>query len=192
MKLEDTTRHPSPESQNVRILRKIHGRVDVKLYYLGILCILRFSSLSIEECHNIQPCKRALRPSQNRTCGFPTSGSSAKLTLRATVCKHTIHAIRSVPAKAIIASLPSPLRYEGNIASVMLSISVYGIRYSSLYVLLLTPSSVPNSLDSMSITPFTPLLRVSPTAISPYFLLRLFDLLEASLLGTIWLSQVPL
>jgi len=65
--------------QNVRILRKATpfqelknsaktrghlGRVDVKLYYLGILRILRFSSLSIEECHNIQPCKRTLRPSR--------------------------------------------------------------------------------------------------------------------------------
>jgi hypothetical protein len=107
---------------------KIRGRVDVKPYYLGMLCVPSFSSLSIEECHNILPCKRALRPSQNRTCGFPTSDSSAKLTHRTTVYKHTIHAICSVPAKAIIASLQSPLRYEGNIDSVMLSLSVCGIR----------------------------------------------------------------
>ncbi len=59
------------------------------------------------------------------------------------MCKHTIHATRSVPAKNIVTFLPSPLGYEGNIASVMLSISEYGIRYSSLYALLLTPSSVP-------------------------------------------------
>jgi L-serine dehydratase len=39
------------------------GRVDVKLYHLGMLCILCFSPLSIDECHNILPCKRALRPS---------------------------------------------------------------------------------------------------------------------------------
>ena len=134
------------------------GRVDVKLSYLGILCILRFSSLSIEECHNIQPCKRALRPSRNRTCGFPTSGSSAKFTLRTTVCTHTIHATRSVPAKIIVASLTSPLRYEGNIASVMFSISVYGIRRSSLYILLPDPSGVPGSQDLMGITPSTPLI----------------------------------
>ncbi len=121
-------RSPSHELQNVRILPQIRGRVDVKLYHLGILCILCCSSLSIEECHNIQPCKRTLRPSRNRTCGFPTSGSSAKLTHRTTVCKYTIHATRSVPAKDIVAFLPSPLRYEGNIASVMLSISEYGIR----------------------------------------------------------------
>jgi hypothetical protein len=125
------------------IAELLSGRVDVKLYYLGILCILRFSSLSIEECHNIQPCKRTLRPSRNRTCGFPTSGSSAKLTHRTTVCEHTIHVTRSVPAKNIVTFLTSPLRYEGNIASVMLSISEYGIRYSSLCALLLTPSSVP-------------------------------------------------
>ncbi len=108
-----------------------------------MLCVPGFSSLSIEECHNILPCKRTLRPSRNRTCRFPASGSSAKLTHRTTVCKYTIHATRSVPAEATVAFLPSPLRYEGNIASVMLSISVYGIRYSSLYTLLLTPSSVP-------------------------------------------------
>jgi hypothetical protein len=59
------------------------------------------------------------------------------------MCKHTIHATRSVPAKNIVTFLTSPLRYEGNFASVMLSISVYGIRYSSLCALLLTPSSVP-------------------------------------------------
>ena len=106
-----------------------------------MLCIPGFSSLSIEECHNILPCKRTLRPSQNRTCGFPTSGSSAKLTHRTTVCKHTIHTTRSVPAKDIVAFLSSPLRYEGNIASVTLSISEYGIRSSSLYALLPTPSS---------------------------------------------------
>ena len=45
----------------------ILGRVDVKLYHLGMLCVPSFSSLSIEECHNILPCKRTLRPSQNRT-----------------------------------------------------------------------------------------------------------------------------
>ena len=156
-----------------------------------MLCVHSFSSLSIEECHNILPCKRALRPSRNRTCGFPTSGSSAKLTHRTTVNKYTIHATRSVPANNIVAFLPSPLRYEGNIASVMLSISVYGIRCSSLYILLPGPSSVPGSRDSMGITPFTPLILPGPTAIPPYFLLRLFDSLEASL-GTIWRSQVPL
>ena len=67
------------------------------------------------------------------------------------MCKHTIHATRLVPAKNIVTFLTSPLRYEGNIASVMLSISVYGIRYSSLYALLLTPSSVPDSWDSMGV-----------------------------------------
>jgi hypothetical protein len=70
---------------NVTLSLLLFCRVDVKLPYLGILCILCFSSLSIEECHNILPCKRALRPSQNRTCGFPTSGSSAKLTQQATI-----------------------------------------------------------------------------------------------------------
>ncbi len=90
-----------------------------------MLCVPCFSSLSIEECHNILPCKRTLRPSQNRTCGFPTSGSSAKLTHRTIVCKHTIHATRSIPAKNIVAFLPSPLRYEANFASVMLSISAF-------------------------------------------------------------------
>ena len=46
----------SYEVQNVRILRQNLGRVDVKLYYLGMLCVPSFSSLSIEECHNILPC----------------------------------------------------------------------------------------------------------------------------------------
>ena len=114
--------------KNTTIFRWHLGRVDVKFYHLGMLCFLCFSPLSIEECHNIQPCKRTLRPSRNRTCGFPTSGSSAKLTHRTTVCKHTIHATRSVPAKNIVTFLASPLRYEGNIANVMLSISEYGIR----------------------------------------------------------------
>jgi len=95
----------SYEVQNVRILRQNLGRVDVKLYYLGMLCVPSFSSLSIEECHNILPCKRALRPSQNRTCGFPTSGSSAKLTHRTTVRNHTIHTTHSVPAETIVAFL---------------------------------------------------------------------------------------
>ncbi len=122
------TSHFFQELKNTTISRWHLGRVDVKLFHLGILCILRFSSLSIEECHSIQPCKRTLRPSRNRTCGFPTSGSSAKLTHRTTVHKYTIHAICSVPAKNIVTFLPSPLRYEGNIASVMLSISEYGIR----------------------------------------------------------------
>jgi hypothetical protein len=52
------------------------------------------------------------------------------------VWKYTIHATRSVPAKNTVAFLSSPLRYEGNIAGVMFSISVYGIRDSALYVLL--------------------------------------------------------
>jgi len=86
-----------------------YGRVDVKLYHLGMLCIPCFSPLSIEECHNILPCKRALRPSQNRTWRFPSSGSSAKLTHRATVCKYTINATCSVPAEAIVAFLQESL-----------------------------------------------------------------------------------
>ena len=36
------------------------------------------------------------------------------------MCKHTIHATDSVPAKIIVTFLTGPLRYEGNIASVML------------------------------------------------------------------------
>ena len=74
------------------------------------------------------------------------------------MCKHTIHATRSVPAKNIVTFLTSPLRYEGNIASVMLSISEYGIRYSSLYILLPGPSSVPDSRDWMGITPSVTLI----------------------------------
>ena len=147
------------QHQNDPILTRKICRVDViQLFHLGMLRILCFSSLSIEECHNIQPCKRALRPSRNRTCGFPTSGSSAKLTHRTIVCKHTINVTRLVPAKNIVTFLTSPLRYEGNIASVMLSISEYGIRYSSLYILLPGPSGVPISWDSIGITPSTPLI----------------------------------
>ena len=63
--------------------------------------------------------------------------------------------------------------------------------YSSLYILLLGPSGVPVSRDSIGITPSTPLIWPSPTAILPYSLLRLFDSSEASL-GTAWLSRVPL
>jgi len=48
------------ELENTLISEWHLGRVDVKLYHLGMLCIHGFSSLSIEECHNILPCERAL------------------------------------------------------------------------------------------------------------------------------------
>ena len=80
---------------------------------------------------------------------------------------------------------------RANFVSVMFSISVYGMRYSSLYILLLTPSSVPDSRDSMSITSCTPLLWVSPTALSPYS--RLASSACWKLVSrTIWLSHVPM
>ncbi len=157
-----------------------------------MLCVPSFSSLSIEECHNILPCKRTLRPSQNRTWRFPSSGSSAKLTHRTTVCKHTIHATRSVPAKNIVTFLSSPLRYEDNIASVMLSISEYGIRYSSLYALLLTPSSEPTLAPGT--TPFTPLIwndlrQVIIFSYLCFFLHFLNDTLRCRLLRR-WISLI--
>ena len=47
---------PSDGSQN-------RGRVDVIWSsYLDMVCVLCFSSLSLEECHNILPCKRASTP----------------------------------------------------------------------------------------------------------------------------------
>jgi hypothetical protein len=39
------------------------GRVDaIWLSHLAMLCVPGFSPLSIEECHNILPCKRASTP----------------------------------------------------------------------------------------------------------------------------------
>ena len=85
--------------------------------------LFRLKSVTIF-CH----VKEHQHPSQNCACRFPAHSSSVELTSRTTVCKYTIHATRSVPAKNIVTLLPSPLRYEGNIVSVMLSISEYGIR----------------------------------------------------------------
>ncbi len=77
-KLQNSSKsHLFQELKNTLIFRWHCGRIDVKLSHLGILCIPSFSSLSIEECHNIQPCKRALRPSRNRACRFPAHGSSS-------------------------------------------------------------------------------------------------------------------
>jgi len=62
---------------------------------------------------------------------------------------------------------------------------------ASLCVLLLTPSSVPGSGNATGITPPTPLLWVSPTAVPPY--VRLTSSACRTLLsGAIRLSQVPI
>ncbi len=43
----------------LRFIWWLDGRVDVIwVFHWGILCVPSFSSLSIEECHNILPCKR--------------------------------------------------------------------------------------------------------------------------------------
>src|SRR5262245_57003165 len=62
-------------------------RVDIEMPPLGMLCILGCLPLSIREVPHYSAVGELQRPSQNRTCRFPTSGSSATLTSPVIKCR---------------------------------------------------------------------------------------------------------
>ena len=174
------------------------------------------SALSVRGVSHYQTMRgKSLCPSRNRTCRFPTSGSSSQLTRHATERKNCgrflpacpVDSRRLIPVQAVVTT-PEKLRVQQMFETCELHFAVspgmsgyerqfqprftgYCVRHSRISSLCTeTPSPSSGLPSSAGIAPPTPLLWGGPTTAASYPL-PAFSASRRLLNGTPQFSQVP-